>query len=455
MRTKKLAFYKPYPKVVEFHNNGREFRFRLLMAGNQLGKSHGGSAEMGMHFTGMYPDWWQGRRVEKPGRYWVGGITSLTTRDVIQRKLFGEPGEEGTGWIPKDFIEKLVPSRGVPGAYDYALIKHAKGGATYVGFKSYEQGREKWMADTLDGIWWDEEPPQDIWTEGVARLTATQGFGMMTFTPMKGMSDVVRGFYPTPDSPEKVVTRMGIKDAPHLTAAMRETILLQYPEHERAARLEGIPKMGSGLVYPVPESVVAEAPMEIPHFWRRIIGIDLGGSPKHPMSAVAIAHDAELDVAHVYACYKSHQPQISIHASAIRTWGPLPVAWPRDGWTRDRNDGTRFSDLYREEGIRMLAEHTTHPDGSYSVEPGIAEIYNRMVTGKFRVAYHLTDWWDEFKLYHRDNGRIVKAYDDVMDATRYAMMSLRFASAIRTRAYPVMAGMDYDPLGSSPRSRMQ
>lgn len=454
MRTKKLAFYRPYPKQAEFHSSGKEFRLRLLMAGNQLGKSECGSAEMAMHFTGLYPPAWNGIRVEKPGRYWVGGVTSLTTRDVIQRKLLGPPGEEGTGWIPKESIEKLVPSRGVPGAYDYAMIRHQKGGSSFVGFKSYEQGREKWQADTLDAIWFDEEPPADIWTEGLARCTATGGFTLLTFTPLKGMSDVVRGFYPTPDSAEKKVIRMGIKDAQHISEEMREKILTQYPEHERDARLEGIPKLGSGMIYNVPESMIVEAPIEIPYWWRRIIGIDLGGGD-HPTAAVAMAHDTETDEIHVYACYKGKDPRIAIHASAIKTWGQLPVAWPKDAYTRDRNSGTRFADLYREEGIRMLHEHTQFIDGTVSVEPGIAEILNRMVRGKFKVAYQLSDWWDEFKLYHRSNGAIVKKYDDLMDATRYAMMSLRYATIIRQRnRFPATVGVDYDPLAASDEAKL-
>lgn len=449
MRTKKLAFYSPYPKQTEFHNSGKDFRLRLLMAGNQLGKSECGSAEMAMHFTGLYPKNWGGLRVERPGRYWVGGVTSPTTRDVIQRKLLGPPGEEGTGWIPKDYIEKLVPSRGIPGAFDYMMIKHKKGGASYVGFKSYEQGREKWQADTLDAIWFDEEPPGDIWTEGLARCTATGGFTLLTFTPLKGMSEVVRGFYPTPDSPEKCVTRMGIKDALHISEEMRENILNQYPEHEREARLEGVPKLGSGLIYSVPENVVAEAPIEIPHWWRRIIGIDLGGGD-HPTAAVALAHDGETDTIHVYAVYKGKDPRISIHASAIKTWGQIPVAWPKDAYTRDRNSGQRFADLYRQEGLRMLQEHSQFQDGSVSVEPGIAEIHNRMVQGKFRVAYHLSDWWDEYKLYHRERGAIVKKYDDIMDATRYAVMSLRYATYIRREnRFPATVGLNYDPLAQA------
>jgi phage terminase large subunit-like protein len=61
-------------------------------------------------------------------------------------------------------------------------------------FKAYEQGRAKWQADTLNGVWFDEEPPLDIYTEGLTRTNATWGLVMLTFTPLKGMSDVVQMF---------------------------------------------------------------------------------------------------------------------------------------------------------------------------------------------------------------------------------------------------------------------
>ena len=61
-------------------------------------------------------------------------------------------------------------------------------------FKSYEQGRAKWQGDTLNGVWFDEEPPIDIYVEGLTRTNATGGMVMLTFTPLKGMSEVVRMF---------------------------------------------------------------------------------------------------------------------------------------------------------------------------------------------------------------------------------------------------------------------
>ena len=52
-----------------------------LIAGNQNGKTHIGAFEVACHMTGLYPEWWQGRRFDKPTRGWIAGETSLVVRE--------------------------------------------------------------------------------------------------------------------------------------------------------------------------------------------------------------------------------------------------------------------------------------------------------------------------------------------------------------------------------------
>jgi hypothetical protein len=63
-----------------------------------------------------------------------------------------------------------------------------------------------------------------------------------------------------------------------------------------------------------------------------------------------------------------------------------------------------------------------------SVEAGLMDMLQRMQSGRFKVFNHLNDWFEEFRLYHRKDGKVVKEGDDLMAATRYAIMMLRFAS---------------------------
>ena len=193
--TNRLAHYAPYARQREFHNTTS--RERLLMAGNQLGKTYCGAAEAAYHATGLYPEWWEGRRFDGPTRGWAGSKTSEVTRDGVQRYLVGDPKMEsawGQGMIPKSALASTKRRQGVADALDNVTVRHVTGGVSSIGFKSYDQGRQKWQSETLDYVWFDEEPPMDIYMEGLTRTNATKGITFITFTPLLGMSDVVSTF---------------------------------------------------------------------------------------------------------------------------------------------------------------------------------------------------------------------------------------------------------------------
>src|SRR6185369_17482213 len=120
----RLAYYRPYPKQLAFHTAGANVRERLLMAANQSGKSFAGGMEAAMHATGRYPEWWQGKRFDRPTIGWACGVTNEQVRDVSQRTLLGRPGSLGTGAIPKTDILETVSARGIADLIDVARIRH-------------------------------------------------------------------------------------------------------------------------------------------------------------------------------------------------------------------------------------------------------------------------------------------------------------------------------------------
>jgi phage terminase large subunit-like protein len=432
LSTNRLAFYDPYARQREFHGAGLGHRERLLMAGNQLGKTLAGSMEAAMHATGRYPAWWDGRRFDGPTIGWAAGVTGESTRDNVQRLLLGRHPDWGTGSIPEhDLIERPSASRGVADLVDTILVRHVSGATSQIGLKSYEKGREKWQGETLHWVWFDEEPPSDIYTEGLTRIAATSGCVWMTFTPLLGVSDVVKRFL-IDKSPDRHVTTMRIEEAAHYTDEQRAQIIAGYPEHEREARAHGIPVMGSGRVFPVTEDLVREAEIRIPEIWTRIVGLDIGWD--HPTAAVWLAHDRDSDTIHITDCYRLREETPVVHAAAIKARGAwIPVAWPHDALQKDKGSGSQIAQQYRDQGVAMCLERATFDDGSSGVEAGVFELLDRMKTGRFKVAAHLADWWEEFRLYHRKDGVIVKEGDDLMSATRYALMMLRHA---RTKPQP-------------------
>jgi len=425
----KLYGYKPYPKQRDFHRAGADpaIRERLLKAGNQLGKTFSAAYEAAMHLTGRYPDWWDGARWDAPTVGWAASLTSQVTRDTCQRLLLGQPGSWGTGAIPKaDILDIKRSAHGVADSVETVLVRHTAGSTSRITFKSYDQGRERFQGETLDFCWFDEEPSPEIYAEGLTRTQATDGIVWLTFTPLLGMSDVVRRFL-VDKVPGTHVTSMTIYDAEHYTDEQRERIIAGYLPHEREARAMGTPTLGSGRVFPVDEATITESAVPIPPHWPRICGIDFGWD--HPTAAAWLAWDRDTDTVHVYDCYRVKEATPAIHSLAIKAKGEwIPVAWPHDGLQHDKGSGEQLAEQYRKYGVKMLKTRATFEDGGNGVEAGIMDILDRMQTGRLKVARHLHDWMEEFRLYHRKDGKIVKECDDIMSATRYAIMMLRSAS---------------------------
>jgi phage terminase large subunit-like protein len=184
-----------YPVHMAFFEAGKVHRERLVLAGNRCGKTEGiGGYETVLHLTGRYPDWWPGRRFDKPVSWWVGGDTATTVRDIIQYKLLGKVGDFGTGLIPGECLIDTSNKRGVPDAVENIYIKYAGGGRSVCQMKSYDQGREAWQGTEQHGVWLDEEPPLPIYSESLIRTMTTGGMIMLTFTPMHGLTEVTQDF---------------------------------------------------------------------------------------------------------------------------------------------------------------------------------------------------------------------------------------------------------------------
>ncbi|MGB2332262.1 MAG: terminase large subunit domain-containing protein [Litorivicinaceae bacterium] len=443
-----LEEYDPYPFQERFIETTSTASQSVLCAGNRVGKTRVGAFLVAAALTGRYPDnWYQGRRFNEPITAWCGGVSTETVRDIVQAELLGTPGDSqalGTGMIPKDCIIETQRKPGVPNAVAMALIKHVSGGTSYVYFKAFNMGNEVWMGRSCDLIWLDEEPPREIYTQAVTRTLDRKGTVFMTYTPESGMSETTAQFFNDlrpgqalthgswDDASERVQTIVKGKPG-HLTESVMSQILAAYPPHEREMRKYGRPTIGSGLVFPVPEEKLLVDPFPIPEEYQRIGGIDFGWD--HPTAVVWIAYDADEDIVYVYDTYRQSKVTPAVHATAINTrprW--ISYAWPHDGNRRDSMGNPGLADQYRGHGVNLLPEHFTNPPamgekkGGNSIEVGIMEMLQRMESGRFKVFSTQTDWLEELRMFHRKDGKINPIRDDLMAASRYAVMSLRFAS---------------------------
>lgn len=218
----------------------------------------------------------------------------------------------------------------------------------------------------------------------------------------------------------------GWNDVPHLSETQKAEMLRAYPEHERDARAKGIPMLGSGAVFPIAEERITCDPVAIPKHWPQIIGLDFGWD--HPTAAARLAWDRDADCVYVVGAYRRSKEIPAVHAAAIKPWGKwIPIAWPHDGEQHDKGSGVQLAEQYRQQDLNMLPEKATNAEGGNGVEAGIMDMLERMRTDRFKVFKGLNEWFSEFRTYHRQDGKIVKEVDDLMSATRYACMMLRFA----------------------------
>jgi phage terminase large subunit-like protein len=448
-----LSYFQPYPKQLAFYRAGATKPERCLSAGNQYGKTIAGSTEAAYHLTGLYPTWWEGRRFTKPVKAWACGETSEKCRDNVQAKLCGDPGIAsgpeapgwGTGFIPRYALLSRTLSHGITNAFDGIHVQHydASGtpdGVSSCGFKSYVQGRQKFASDTLDFIWFDEEPPMDVYSEGLARITATGGMVYLTFTAMLGPTEVANRFY-NDDSAEagrdRELIKIGFADAKHLGPDDYDKLVGRYPTYQHAARIHGEIMLGEGAVWENIDIGMLKVPAmplrDIPPHFRKIWGIDFGIG--HPFAAVLAIHDADTDtICFVHEIRLKDALPLN-HIPLLRSVAPtVPVAWPHDGQNRQEGNGEELFKHYRgtaaQPGLVMRPVHAAYGDGSYRTEAGVTDMLTRMREGRLQVADNLPMWAEEFRSYHRKNGLIVKLNDDLMSASRIACMDIRHARAV-------------------------
>jgi phage terminase large subunit-like protein len=428
-RTRKYLTYYPesgqlsrhaYDKHMEFFKAGLTHMERAAIAANRVGKTTMSAYETTLHLTGLYPEWWPGRRFTHPVEWWAASDTGETTRDIMQLELLGKIDHIGTGMIPKDcIIGEPSRRRGVADAVDTVRVKHVTGGESSLSFKSYDQGREKFQGTKKDGISLDEEPGMGVYTECLTRLMATSpgatdGTMLCTFTPLQGMSAVVLSFLNDPN-PNRFVLTLGWDHAPHLSEESKDKMRKAFPPHEVDARSKGTPSLGSGAIFPVPESDILVDDFPIPDHWPRCFGLDIGWNRT---AAIWGALNRDNDTLYLYAEHYRGQAEPAIHAASIKARGDwIPGVIDPASRGRTQNDGTQLIQMYKDLGLDIEIANN-------AVESGIYEVWTRLSTGRMKVFKSCTNWLSEFRLYRRDEkGRIVKVNDHLMDASRYLISS--------------------------------
>lgn len=216
-------------------------------------------------------------------------------------------------------------------------------------------------------------------------------------------------------SDSRYLVQAGWKDVPHLSEDVRVEMEAETPPHQRKARMQGIPSLGAGAIYPIEEEVFVVPPFQLPAYWPRAYSLDVGWNRT---AALWGAHNREEDVVYLYAEHYRGEAAPSIHADAIKArgeWVPGVIDPAANG--RSQVDGQRLLATYVGLGLHLVPAEN-------SVEAGIYQVLQRLEAGRLKVFSTLVNWLAEYRIYRRDEkGKIIKAHDHLMDDTRYLIVS--------------------------------
>lgn len=422
----KLAKYNigeiVHKKQMEFHRS--QAGNRWIFGGNRTGKTECGAVETVWLARGIHPF--------RPNRQniscWVVSLSTQVQRDVAQAKILE--------YLDKSWIAEIVMVTGRKdsmknGVIDYILVKNVFGGLSKIGFKSCEAGREKFQGASLDFVWFDEEPPYDIYLECKMRVMDKRGFLFGTMTPLKGLTWVYDEIYLNSGRDARVWSIfvewadnpfLSKEEIEHLSATMSGDML--------RTRCHGQFYSGAGLIYGEfdPALHVVE-PFAVPEEWFDKISIDPGLN--NPTSVHWYAVDGD-GVVYVIAEHYEAQREISYHALKIKEicgrlgWrgGKFGIEALIDSAANQRTLAASKSvaELFYEQGICV----NTKVDKDLFSGINRVKSYLKPLSGqpKLFIFSNCVNLIREIKGYRWGEGeRPVKADDHALDELRYYIAS--------------------------------
>ena len=414
---------KKHKKQMAFHRCKK--RNRWVFGGNRSGKTECGAVEAIWIARGIHP--YRKNRADAFG--WVVSLSQQVQRDVAQSKILK--------YLPKSWIADITmlsgrrdfPSGGV---IDQIKIRNVFGGISTIGFKSCDQGREKFQGSSLDFVWFDEEPPQDVYEECLMRVMDKRGDIFGTMTPLKGETFIYNEIYLNRrNNPEIWCEFMSWEDNPHLSKKEIKLLSKAMDESALDSRRYGKFSRGAGLVYPeFDHSVHVIAPFDIPREWQENISIDPGLN--NPLSAHWYAVDWDGNI-YVVAEHFAAGRDIDYHARCIKDISAR-MGWKTDASGRlhaliDSAANQRtlasvksVSELFGEKGILV------NPKVNKDVFAGICRVKEYLRRGNGLPDIFIFDncknMIAEFTGYFwADGDSPVKKDDHCMDELRYFVMS--------------------------------
>jgi hypothetical protein len=204
-------------------------------------------------------------------------------------------------------------------------------------------------------------------------------------------------------------------DTPHISREAAAALEASYLPYERDARTRGVPSLGSGAIYPVPESDLVCEPLTLPAWYEYAYALDVGW---RRTAALWGARDPETDVLYLWSEHYRGEAEPAVHAEGIRARGEwIPGVIDPAARGRKQDDGKRLMEQYSDLGLELIPADN-------AVTSGIYAVWTRMSSGRLKIFSTLQSLLAELRIYRRDEkGAIVKENDHLMDAMRYLVMT--------------------------------
>ena len=422
----KLNFYnkgrKVHKKQIAFHKCKK--RNRWVFGGNRSGKTECGAVEVVYLACGNHP-----YKKNKLTSGWVVSLSRQVQRDVAQRKILE--------YLPASCIEKIVMISGGQdsaenGIIDFILVRSQIGGISKIGFKSCDQGREKFQGTSLDYVWFDEEPPFDIYLECKMRVLDRCGEIFGTMTPLKGLTWVYNTIYLNEKNDNEIwYETMEWADNPFLSKKEIENMTKSLPAEEIESRRYGKFMQNGGMVYSeFDENVHVIEPFDVPVEWQDNISIDPG--LHNPLSAHFYAVDYDGNV-YVIAEHYQAEKTVEYHAEKIKEIA-RKLNWKTDskGFLRAIIDSAaRQKTLASEKNVVELFYENgifANPQVDKDMFTGISTVksYLKTADGSTRlfIFKNCVNLIREIKNYWWGDGDLpIKKDDHALDELRYYLMT--------------------------------
>ena len=410
---------KVHKKQIAFHKCKK--RNRWVFGGNRSGKTECGAVEAIYLARGCHP-----YKNNKPDVFgWVVSLSSQVQRDVAQKKILY--------YLNPDWIEDIIMSSGrrdspENGIIDQILVKNTFGGISRIGFKSCDQGREKFQGSSLDFVWFDEEPPKDIYDECKMRVFDKQGEIFGTMTPLKGLTFIYDEVYLNKFNSKDVWYEfMEWADNPFLDKAEIKFLSSTLDKDQLESRRFGRFKNACGIVYEeFDENVHVIQPFSFPKEWQSAISIDPGLN--NPLAALWFCVDYD-DNVYVVAEHFESGRNISYHTEKIKSVSKS-LNWKHDKFGRiyslidsaanqkTLSGPSSVAQLFFEQGIAV--DTRVNKD----LFTGIARVKEYLKTNRLFIFKNCVNLIRELKSYSWGNEDLpVKRDDHALDALRYYIMS--------------------------------